>query len=188
MHDCHIFLGFCMMGLKKAAVVVQAIVFLQGCSTLSELPSCDSSEVKDVVAEVIGADYINGSACIVTTDKGFIYSMIYDAVTAVPDASKCDEGTVQMTESHAGNDYKPVIVNVKTVYVDDMVSNFSKYVIRSQQKSSDNLSIACSFSLELERKSAQADWSDSREIQKKLNLTLFKKDESGNRHYEYLWE
>jgi len=176
------------MSLKKVAVVVQAIVFLQGCSMLSELPSCDSSEVKDVVAEVIGADYINGSACIVTTDKGFIYSMIYDSVTAAPDASKCEEGIVQMTESHAGNDHKPVVVNIKTVHVDDMVTDFSKYVIRSQEKSSDNLSIACSFSLELERKSVKADWSDSREIRKNLNLTLFKKDESGNRHYEYSWE
>lgn len=170
-----------MISLKKVAVVVQAIVFLQGCSTLSELPPCDSSEAKDIVKEVVNVStleaygyVIDGSACAVRTDMMSI-------AVAVSDESECNESVL------AGY-REPYRANAKITYVDDMVTDFSKYVVRSQEKSSDDLSIACSFSLELERKSVKADWSDSREIRKNLNLTLFKKDESGNRHYEYSWE
>lgn len=168
----------------RCIVITSVVVSFAGCSVFSDLPSCDSSEVKDIVIELVGANYINGSACVVVSDDKFA---MYNSVTAVSDASGCKEGVAQKlaSESYVESNYQHF--NIKTVYVDDMVTDFSKYVVRSQENSSDKLSASCSFSLHAERKSVKANWSDSLNI-RNLSLTLFKKDDKGNRPYEYRWD
>lgn len=172
--------------------IVGSILSISGCSSFSDLPSCESSEVKDIVIELVGANYINGSACVVVSDDKF---NIYNSVTAVSDASECEEGVVRIESEDEEKRFNIIPqayrlnrapFNIKAVYVDDMVTDFSKYVVRSQEKSGDKLSVSCSFSLHAERKSEKANWSDSLNI-RNLSLTLFKKDDKGNRPYEYRW-
>lgn len=117
-----------------------------------------------------------------------------NSLRAVSEASECEEGDMRVDSelrsnlsiyaAYNANNRKPF--NIKVMYVDDVVTDFSKYVVRSQEKSNDKLSVSCSFSLHAERKSEKANWNDSLNI-RNLSLTLFKEDDKGNRPYEYRW-
>ena len=151
---------------------------ISGCSMLSDLPSCDSSEVREIATSLIGAQYINGAACVVQSDDNLGR---YNSAVAVSNISECKEGTV-VEDQFAGKPF-----NVRAMYVEDMKTSLSKFVVRSQEKANDGLSVSCSFSLQAEQNSAKANWNIALNI-RNLNLTLFKKDDKGNRPYEYRWE
>lgn len=147
-------------------------ILASGCSLRNDLPSCESTEAREIVEEVMKDQMPTGTKCAFNT-IGVVLVM------PVENEAKCQVGVKKATSY-------PYLDTVVT-YGDDFESSFTTYIVKSEDRPEDGLSISCSFGLETKTISKKAHIEQAYKPMT-LHLRIFKKDDAGSRPYEYTKE
>lgn len=135
--------------------------------------SCESDEVKEILVDALSSTfdsgYRNGESCALFESKTDwkARTVTYFRVLLFPKR----------------NDSKPYCGETDR-YIDDVVSDISTFIVRSEEKSKDGYSLNCSLKIETKTVSNQIPMEITRDFNN-VNLTIFKKGKDGSVHYEH---
>ena len=189
----------------KIYLGLTVLAVLSGCFLISSgLPECDSDETRDLIEDIYNKNYkedfaFKKTACIGVRDNkpfiaeansvdvgcGNVKIRYFDAI-AFGKKVAIDSGGSLYGLSVAEEVVQNQKIVKSIVYIDDFKTTFESFLVKSDKKSEDGNSKKCLIRYDLKTVSDELgkEWTERQDIL----LTIYKKDDNGERDYEYRWE
>lgn len=142
-------------------LAVGAAFVVSGCG--GGIPSCDDKEVKKIVENIIiNKKYSALTSNTICHQKDILGSYFTKPKDGVPEEEKCGVGSS---------------------YIKNLDFDLTNYLVESEQFATDNKSVYCEVSVDVNMNSGNPDFNYKR--RHSLKIKMYEKTEDGSRRYEY---